>query len=167
MSKRARQLRKARRRSSCGVRLAVACLSVVGICTGAFYASASAKSKASIPGVTAPSPGVQGTANASLTYEGWGSETSTENEWNAYTTEFPKDAKAQSYTANSAGANDQDTVSAFRLALSSGSNIPDMVQLNRTEVPEFAAAGELTNLTAYVKEISSGHVCGLAGVSDI
>ena len=44
------------------------------------------------------------------------------------------------------GAGDADVAKALRLALAAGQNIPDMLQLNRTQIPEFAAAGEITDL---------------------
>jgi len=44
------------------------------------------------------------------------------------------------------GPGDQDVAAALRLALASGQNIPEIVQLNRTQIAEFAAAGELTVL---------------------
>lgn len=44
------------------------------------------------------------------------------------------------------GAGDFDVAKAVRLSLASGQNIPEMVQLNRTQVAEFAAAGELLEL---------------------
>lgn len=44
------------------------------------------------------------------------------------------------------GQGDQDVASALRLSLASGQNIPDVVQLNRTQVTEFAAAGEVLEL---------------------
>ncbi len=44
------------------------------------------------------------------------------------------------------GQGDQDVASLVRLSLASGQNIPDIVQLNRTQVTEFAAAGELLAL---------------------
>ena len=40
----------------------------------------------------------------------------------------------------------------FRLMLSSGgSDMPDMIRLNRIEVPEFADAGLLTDLSDWMK----------------
>src|SRR5262249_26496 len=44
------------------------------------------------------------------------------------------------------GQGDQDVAAALRLALASGQNIPEIVQLNRTQVAEFASAGELLPL---------------------
>ena len=44
------------------------------------------------------------------------------------------------------GSGDFDVASAYRLALASGEDIPDMIQLNRTQVAEFAAADELHDL---------------------
>jgi multiple sugar transport system substrate-binding protein len=44
------------------------------------------------------------------------------------------------------GQGDFDVANALRLALASGEDIPDLVQFNRTQIAEFAAADELADL---------------------
>ncbi len=44
------------------------------------------------------------------------------------------------------GGGDFDVAQALRLALAAGQDIPDLVQFNRTQIAEFAAAGELLEL---------------------
>jgi ABC-type glycerol-3-phosphate transport system substrate-binding protein len=44
------------------------------------------------------------------------------------------------------GQGDFDVANAFRLALASGEDIPDLIQFNRTQIAEFAAADELLDV---------------------
>jgi ABC-type glycerol-3-phosphate transport system substrate-binding protein len=46
------------------------------------------------------------------------------------------------------GQGDFEVANAFRLSLASGEDIPDMIQFNRTQIAEFAAADELLDLGA-------------------
>lgn len=48
------------------------------------------------------------------------------------------------------GSGDGDVADKLRLALTSGENIPDIVRLNYTQLPEFAKAGVLTPLNDYI-----------------
>ena len=143
----------ARRRRSRGVRSATAVLCVAAVSAGTVIASASARSTVAH---RAASSGVQGPAKASLTVQLWGTTTVFANIWKSYTRNFRQDAQQETATARSAGANDQVSVSAFRLELSSGSNIPDIILLNRTEVPEFAATHQLANIGALIQKYVPG-----------
>ncbi|MFT3983169.1 MAG: extracellular solute-binding protein [Lachnospiraceae bacterium] len=48
------------------------------------------------------------------------------------------------------GSGDGDVAQKLRLALTSGEDIPDIVRINYTQLPEFAEAGTLMDLTDYV-----------------
>ncbi|SMP59610.1 carbohydrate ABC transporter substrate-binding protein, CUT1 family [Sphaerochaeta associata] len=49
------------------------------------------------------------------------------------------------------GSGDGDVAQKLRLALASGQNIPDLIRLNYTQLPEFAEAGVLEDISAYIK----------------
>jgi ABC-type glycerol-3-phosphate transport system substrate-binding protein len=82
----------------------------------------------------------------------WGDPKYAQGQFALYQKQFPNDAKGQSLNVILGGANDADAVNAFRLRLSAHHGIPDIVELNRSEVAEFAAAGQLANLQPYVKK---------------
>lgn len=48
------------------------------------------------------------------------------------------------------GSGDGDVAQKLRLALASGQNIPDLIRLNYTQLPEFAEAGVLEDVGAYI-----------------
>lgn len=50
------------------------------------------------------------------------------------------------------GSGDGDVAEKLRLALTSGEDIPDIVRINYTQLPEFAEAGVLMNLGDYVAD---------------
>ena len=50
------------------------------------------------------------------------------------------------------GSGDGDVADKLRLALTSGENVPDIVRLNYTQLPEFAKAGVLYPLGDYIAE---------------
>jgi ABC-type glycerol-3-phosphate transport system substrate-binding protein len=128
-----------RRRGSPG-RTVVQALVVVGMLlaiSSAAYASARA---------TRSSAGVK------LSLLTWGDPKYAQGQFALYQKNFPKDAKGQSLNVVLGGANDADAVNAFRLRLAAHHDIPDIVELNRSEVAEFAAAGQLANLQPYVKK---------------
>lgn len=50
------------------------------------------------------------------------------------------------------GSGDDDVAEKLRLALTSGEDIPDIVRINYTQLPEFAEAGVLMDLGDYVAE---------------
>nr|WP_319473805.1 extracellular solute-binding protein [uncultured Sphaerochaeta sp.] len=54
------------------------------------------------------------------------------------------------------GSGDADVAQKFRLALASGQNIPDLIRLNYTQLPEFAEAGVLEDISAYVEPYENG-----------
>jgi multiple sugar transport system substrate-binding protein len=131
------------------MRSTVALLSAGAVSIGVLAVGASAKSSSS-------SSAVEGPAKAALTVQLWGSTTTYGNLWKAYKKNFPKDAQKQTLKLTSAGATDQNSVSSFRLELSSGQNIPDIILLNRTEVPEFAATGQIANIGPLIQKYLPG-----------
>jgi ABC-type glycerol-3-phosphate transport system substrate-binding protein len=62
----------------------------------------------------------------------------------------------------SVGANDAEVYQQFRLALASGTDLPDMVNMNYIALPEFASAGVLADLTdclaPYMDDISQAGI---------
>jgi multiple sugar transport system substrate-binding protein len=96
------------------------------------------------------------TSSTQISFQVWGTPTVAEKLFQDYQQKFPKDAEGTTLQMVNGGANDGDSVTKFRLALAANSGIPDLVLLNRTEVPEFAQAGELTNLMPYIKKYLPG-----------
>lgn len=90
-------------------------------------------------------------SGAKLSLLTWGDAKYAQGQFALYQRHFPKDAKGQSLKVIVGGANDADAVNAFRLRLSAHHDIPDIVQLNFSEVAEFSAAGQLANLGPYLK----------------
>jgi ABC-type glycerol-3-phosphate transport system substrate-binding protein len=86
-------------------------------------------------------------ATGAITLQLWGSLDGINAVWEAYTTDFPDEAAGKTFKSQAGGSSDFESYEQFRLQLSSGQNIPDIVQLNVTAVPEFAEAGVLTDLT--------------------
>jgi len=78
--------------------------------------------------------------------QAWGGLTAHETLWDQYAETFPKRCDRQTFRAVSVGASDTDSVAKLRLQLASGQDIPDIVQLNYSEVAEFAQAGALADL---------------------
>jgi ABC-type glycerol-3-phosphate transport system substrate-binding protein len=95
-------------------------------------------------------------SSTQISFQVWGTPTVAEKLFQDYQQTFPKDAEGTTLQMVNGGANDGDSVSKFRLELAANSGIPDLVLLNRTEVPEFAQAGELTNLMPYIKKYLPG-----------
>ncbi len=91
-----------------------------------------------------------------ISFQVWGTPTVAEKLFKQWQTTFPKDAKGTSLQMVNGGANDGDSVTKFRLELAAHSGVPDLVLLNKTEVPEFVVAGELTNLLPYIKSYLPG-----------
>lgn len=90
--------------------------------------------------------------NAALTGMTWGDAKYMKGQFQIYQQNFADHAQQQTLTVTVAGQNDADAVSKFRLALSSHQNIPDIVELNYSEVAEFASQNQLANISAYVSD---------------
>ena len=91
-----------------------------------------------------------------ISFQVWGTPTVAEKLFQEWQKMYPQDAKGTSLQMVNGGANDGDSVSKLRLELAANSGVPDLVLLNKTEVPEFAVAGELTNLLPYVTSYLPG-----------
>ena len=101
---------------------------------------------APITSTAPPTSTGSGDAAGPIVLQAWGDVTGQQTMWTQFTTNFPDQAKGLSFQAVSAGANDADAVAKLRLQLSSGTDIPDIVQLNYSAVAEFAQAGVLADL---------------------
>lgn len=84
----------------------------------------------------------------SLDVWGWGNDQFMKLRDQAVRSAYPDlDAKLGPTKFTVPGGGDFEVAEAFRLALASGQNIPDGIQFNRTQVPEFAISGVLTDQT--------------------
>lgn len=81
-----------------------------------------------------------------LRWMSWGGATNIKKLADSVATQVPAIGGAYAVETIDGGQGDQDVAAAIRLALASGQNLPDIVQLNRTQVAEFAASGELLDL---------------------
>lgn len=112
--------------------------------TGAAGASIAIASGSSLAGFAPTIARAQG--QAKLRWMSWGGAKSIKKMADAITANLPELAAKFSTDVVDGGQGDQDVAAALRLSLASGQNIPEIVQLNRTQVAEFAAADELLNL---------------------
>lgn len=101
-------------------------------------------------------PAVRANTPVALRWMGWGGATAMTKISQAIATGIPALGARYTVQAVDGGPTDQDVAATLRLALASGQNLPDIAMLNKTQVAEFAAAGELLPLD----DIYSG------GVSD-
>ncbi|HEX2681816.1 MAG TPA: extracellular solute-binding protein [Candidatus Dormibacteraeota bacterium] len=89
-------------------------------------------------------------SNANITALTWGDAKYFNADFTLYKQLFPKDAQQQTLTVSIGGQNDGDAVSKFRLALSSHQNIPDIMEMNYSALPEFASQHQLADISSYV-----------------
>ncbi|GAA3215264.1 ABC transporter substrate-binding protein [Dactylosporangium siamense] len=87
-----------------------------------------------------------GGGNVELTLQVWGDTKYAEDQFKVYQEQYPDQSKGQTMKVLSAGKTDTDSINKFRLELSSGKDIPDILQLNYSWVPEFAEAGVLSDV---------------------
>jgi multiple sugar transport system substrate-binding protein len=95
-------------------------------------------------------------SKTTITLLTWGDAKYAKGQFALYQKAFPKDAAGTNINVLVGGANDADAINQFRLKLSSRSGIPDIVQMNRSELAEFAHAGQLANLQPYVGKYLAG-----------
>jgi ABC-type glycerol-3-phosphate transport system substrate-binding protein len=88
--------------------------------------------------------------NANIVALTWGDAKYFNTQFAEYQQLFPNDAKQQTLSVTIGGQNDGDAVSKFRLALASHQNIPDIMQMNYSAVPEFASQHQLADISSYV-----------------
>lgn len=91
------------------------------------------------------SSGTQGSNH--ITLQTWADTQYAKLQGQVYNKSHPKDPVVLKVTA---AATDVESVNKFRLALSSGKNIPDILQLNYGSLAEFADAGVLADVKPYV-----------------
>jgi ABC-type glycerol-3-phosphate transport system substrate-binding protein len=91
------------------------------------------------------------TETGPITMQVWGDTGIAEAQFEQFKSAFPAESEGLSIEVSSAGQNDADSLEKFRLALASGEDIPDILQLNYSAVPEFAEAGVLSDISAYTE----------------
>jgi ABC-type glycerol-3-phosphate transport system substrate-binding protein len=89
-------------------------------------------------------------STANVTALTWGDAKYFNTQFGFYKQDFPNDAQQQTLTVTIGGQNDGDAISKFRLALSSHQNIPDIMQMNYSALPEFASQNQLADISSYV-----------------
>jgi ABC-type glycerol-3-phosphate transport system substrate-binding protein len=95
-------------------------------------------------------PAVQGTTNLKMMV--WGRPDTANWNYAAFQRAAPDAAKAITVEPIIGGPGDAEVAEQFRLLLSAGGqDMPDIIRFNRTQVPEFAAAGALADLTEMIE----------------
>jgi len=104
----------------------------------------------------APTAAPVGSGATRLQYMLWGRPDAAAWEYQAITAAYPDDAKKYTIEPIVGGSGDVQVAEKFRLMLSAGgAGMPDMIRLNRIEVPEFAEAGVLTDLSEWMKPFTA------------
>lgn len=93
---------------------------------------------------------------AELKIQVWGDTQYTDTMADLYADVASEEAGDVSIEVISAGQGDGEAVEALRLALSSGQDIPDIVELNYSQVAEFAEAGVLADLGELIAPYEGG-----------
>lgn len=122
----------------------------LGIAAGATGLSALAGCGSSTPA----SPGAS-SGPVTLNLMTWGGDSDAKKAFSTIKALYPDALKNISLKVTVPGANDSDVAKAFRLALSAKSNIPDLIQLNRTQLSEFATSGALLDLTSFMNPVKN------------
>jgi len=100
-----------------------------------------------------------GSGATKLQYMVWGRPDGVNWSYLALNRAYPDDAKRYSVQPVIGGSGDVQVAQKLRLMLSAGdNNLPDIVALNRTEVPEFAAADLLYDMTDLIKPFADDMV---------
>lgn len=87
----------------------------------------------------------------------WGRPDGANWDYQAYQRANPDGARNLTMEPIVGGQNDGEVAAQFRLMLSAGGDdLPDIIHLNRIQVPEFASAGVLTDLTALMEPYKAG-----------
>ena len=73
---------------------------------------------------------------------------------------FPNVFNNVNVNVSLAGTGDQQVAQKLSLTYAAHTTLPDIVQLNHTEVPEFAAAGLLADTSAYMKPVEKSLYAG-------
>lgn len=101
---------------------------------------------------TGAEPGSDIADSGPITMQVWGDTSIAKAQFAQYQEAFPDESEGLVLEVSSAGQNDSDSLEKFRLALASGQNIPDILQLNYSAIPEFAEAGVLSDIAPYVAD---------------
>jgi ABC-type glycerol-3-phosphate transport system substrate-binding protein len=100
----------------------------------------------------APTTAPLGTGGTRIRYMVWGRPDDVGWAHQALVAAHPDEAKKYTIEPLVGGVDDLQVAEKFRLMLSAGgADMPDIIRLNRIEVPEFAEAGVLTDLSEWMK----------------
>ena len=89
-------------------------------------------------------------ATGPITLQTWGDVKSIQTMFASYQAANKSTTQGTSLNVLSGGANDTDSIAKFRLELSAGKDIPDIMELNYSELAEFADSGVLGDLTGEI-----------------
>jgi multiple sugar transport system substrate-binding protein len=110
------------------------------------------------------SSGTGGAKSGTLTIWTWAGASILQSAFNAVKA-TSKDFAGLTANIQTVAANDYATAEKFSLALSGGTTLPDILQLNYTEMPQFAAAGVLEELSAVYAPYASDLYAGALQVA--
>ena len=108
--------------------------------------------------------GSSGTGGDTLTIWTWAGASILQSAFNAVKA-TSKDFAGFKTNIQTVAANDYATAEKFSLALSGGTTLPDILQLNYTEMPQFAAAGVLEELSTVYAPYSADLYAGALQVA--
>ena len=130
---------------------------------GAAALGLAACSSSAKPAVTSKT-GTSGASSATLTIWTWAGASILQSAFTAVRA-TSKDFAGFKPNIQTVAANDYATAEKFSLALSGGTALPDILQLNYTEMPQFAAAGVLEDLSAVYAPYSADLYAGALQVA--
>jgi len=110
------------------------------------------------------SSGTSGAKSGTLTIWTWAGASIIQSAFNAVKA-TSTDFAGLKTNIQTVAANDYATAEKFSLALSGGTTLPDILQLNYTEMPQFAAAGVLEELSAVYAPYSADLYAGALQVA--
>ncbi|MDB5078217.1 MAG: extracellular solute-binding protein [Chloroflexi bacterium] len=134
--------------------------------TGSTKAGSPAAAAANTPKPTATTLALQvgsTSAKVNLTYMTWGGDSDKTRRFKENQAAYPEFADYSMRLLAQGG--DADVASFLRLALTSGKDIPDILQLNRTQLAEFAESGELTDLTSVMEPFKADLTAGALNIA--
>jgi ABC-type glycerol-3-phosphate transport system substrate-binding protein len=105
-------------------------------------------------------PSTSASGPTSVNLMTWGDATGLKTAFDSIAGIYPNLAKDIKFNVVVAGANDFDVANAFRLALSSHKNLPDVIEFNRTQIAEFALSGALRDLSDIVSPVKNDLYAG-------
>ncbi len=83
---------------------------------------------------------------------------------NILTTTYPEIGRKVKFEIILGGAGDFDSAQKFRLALAANDNIPDLIRLNYTQIPEFAVSDVLMDFGKNIEPIKNSIIPGVLEV---